>query len=155
MLVATSIATVDRAQMADQTDMEPRDGVPDDVKKAEGRALHRLWTRHKKRTQAAFMDSLGYSSGYFPQFFSGQRPITMKLAVAVADELDVDIADFSPRLAKEAQKALLASDWPFTKITRAEYQALTKAQKEAIEAFARTFLPEAKASSYRKFPRLV
>jgi transcriptional regulator with XRE-family HTH domain len=141
--------------MAYGIEPDPRDGVPKAVKKAEGEALHRLWKRLKKRTQAEFMASLGKSPGYFPQFFSGQRPITMELALAIAHELDVDIVEFSPRLAKESEKALEASEWPFKRFSRTEYHSLTKAQKEAVEAFVVAFLPENKPAVPRKFPRLV
>jgi transcriptional regulator with XRE-family HTH domain len=132
---------------------DSKDGVSAEIKKQEGAALHRVWRRYKKRTQAEFMDSLGLSPNYLPQFFLGKRPITMQLAVALMEELDVDIIEFSPRLAREREKAVEASDWPFRRISRHDYQALTKAQKDAIEAFAATFLPEAKAAASTKFPR--
>ena len=133
----------------------PTDGVPDSVKQAEGTALHKLWKRYKKRTQAEFMESLGKSSGYLPQFFGGKRPITIQLAIAIADELKIEVADFSPRLAHEMDRAMEASEWPFKRISRAEYNSLTKAQKEAVEAFVVAYLPEPKKTPSRKFPHLV
>ncbi len=132
------------------SDTDSKDGVPVEIKRQEGKALHKLWASRKKRTQAAFMDSLGYSAGYFPQFFSGQRPLTIKLALAAAEELDVEVSDFSPRLAAHMGKALEATGWPFKRFTREDYQSLTKAQKEAVEAFVVAFLPEVKAPSGRK-----
>lgn len=131
------------------------DGIPAEIKKEEGEALRKLWARHKKRTQAEFMGSMDLSPNYLPQFFSGLRPINMKLAIAIANELDVDIVKFSPRLAKAADKALEASDWPFKRFTRSQYHALTKAQKEAVEAFVVAFLPDSGVATAKKFPRLV
>ena len=155
MLVATSIAAVDRVSMSKKRP-RPGDGVPDAVKREEGQTLHRLWSARKsqKLTQAAFAAQLGYSPGYFPQFFSGLRPLTLEIATAFAAELDVDIADFSPRLAKERDDVLRARGWPFKRVSQDEYQNLTKAQKDAVEAFVVAFLPEVAASSARKLSRV-
>lgn len=140
--------------MAYKTRPKPGEGIPDTVKKQEGRALHRLWTARKRRSQAEFAAELDYSEGYFPQFFSGMRPLTPDLAVAFATELAVDVADFSPRLAKELEKTVEASEWPFKRITRGQYRLLTPAQREAVEAFVATFLPELEAVSSRQIRRI-
>jgi transcriptional regulator with XRE-family HTH domain len=155
MLVATSIATVDRVHMPKRKRQGPGDGIPPHVKKEEGLALWNLWERRKRRTQAEFMESIGYSSGYLPQFFGGKRPISIDLAVAIANELKVDIADFSPRLAKDMDKAVEASGWPFKRFTRHQYRDLTQAQKEAVEAFVVAYLSDVESSGSRKMRRIV
>lgn len=141
--------------MASRKRPRPGDGVPDPVKVEEGRALHSLWKIRKKRTQAVFADSLGYSSGYFPQFFSGMRPLTTELAVAFAAELEVDVVDFSPRLAKELDKALEASEWPFKSFTRTQYLSLTHGQRIAVEGLVVGFLTDSGVLSARRLRRVV
>src|SRR6476469_5842795 len=104
MLVADRIAAIDSRAMAYGSHPKPGDGIPDAIKLEEGRRLHLLWKRKAKRSQAAFLATLELSSGYFPQFFKGLRPITLELAEAIAEELDVEIREFSPRLAGELEK---------------------------------------------------
>lgn len=140
MLVAESIASVERCPMAYGSHPKPGDGVPEDVKQKEGRALHALWKRKSKRSQAAFLATLDLSGGYFPQFFRGLRPITLELAEAVAEELDVEIREFSPRLAGELEKLMEGAQWPFRGFSRAEYASLTPEQRHAVEALISGFL---------------
>jgi hypothetical protein len=154
MLFASSIAFDDRSWMAYKTRPKPGEGIPDSVKKQEGRALHKLWTARKRRTQAEFAAELDYSEGYFPQFFSGMRPLTTDLAVAFAAELAVDVSDFSPRLAKELQQSQEAAEWPFQRITRAQYRTLNHAQREAVEAFVATFVPQLESVPSRQIRRV-
>lgn len=155
MLVAPPIAPIDRVSMS-QKRPRPGEGVPDDVKRQEGKDLHRLWKMRKnqKLTQAEFADRLGYSAGYFPQFFSGLRPLTVEIATAFADELDVDVAAFSPRLAQDMEKAVEATGWPFKRFSRLDYKDLSTRQKEAVEAFVVSLLPEDAAPAARKIRRV-
>jgi transcriptional regulator with XRE-family HTH domain len=140
MLVARSIALNDRAPMAYGKHPKPGDGVPEGTKQEEGRLLHNLWKRKKKRSQAAFLATMELSSGYLPQFFTGLRPITLEFAEAIAEELDVDIREFSPRLAGELDKLMEGSQWPFRGFTRADYAKLAPDQRHQIEQLVLTFL---------------
>lgn len=133
----------------------PGQGIPDSVKKAEGKALHDLWKRRKRRSQAEFAHSLGFTQGYMPQFFGGLRPLTVELASKFADELGVDIGDFSPRLAQQFHAELTADEWPFRGFTRAQYASLTQAQKAAVEALVSGFLQELAAPASRRLRRVV
>lgn len=155
MLVATRIAAMDSRQMAYGNHPRPGDGVPEAVKAEEGRRLHALWKRKAKRSQAAFLATLDLSSGYFPQFFKGLRPITLELAEAVAEELDVDIREFSPRLAGELEKLMEGSHWPFRAFTRADYATLTPDQRHAVEALISGFLRANGATPGRRLRRVV
>jgi transcriptional regulator with XRE-family HTH domain len=155
MLVATSIAAMEISTMAYGNHPKPGDGVPDEVKKREGQLLHALWKRKKKRSQAAFLATLELSAGYFPQFFTGERPITLRLAEAIAEELDVDIREFSPRLARELDKLMEGSPWPFRGFTRAEYATLTSDQRHAVEALVSSFLQANGTPSGRRRLKIV
>jgi transcriptional regulator with XRE-family HTH domain len=155
MLVAESIAAMERSPMAYGSHPKPGDGVPEHVKQEEGRRLHALWKRKAKRSQAAFLATLDLSGGYFPQFFKGLRPITLELAEAVAEELDVDIREFSPRLAGELEKLMEGSQWPFRAFTRAEYATLTPDQRHAVEALISGFLRANGATPGRRLRRVV
>jgi transcriptional regulator with XRE-family HTH domain len=93
-----------------------------------------LWKKRARRTQAAFAADCGFTQGYLPQFFAGLRPLTLNLANQFADELGVEIAEFSPRLAQAFHDELEATQWPFTGFTRAQYLSLTPGQRIAIEA---------------------
>lgn len=155
MLVAESIALEDRVQMAHGKHPKPGDGVPDSVKQEEGRLLHSLWKRHAKRSQAAFLATLDLSGGYLPQFFRGLRPITIDLAEAIAEELDVDIRDFSPRLAGELEKLLEGAPWPFRGFTRDDYGHLTPDQRHAVEQLVVGFLRANGQLSSRRLRRVV
>lgn len=140
MLVAELIALKDRRLMAYGKHPKAGEGIPGSVKKAEGAALHRLWKRHAKRSQAEFLATLELSGGYLPQFFSGKRPITLELAHALSAELRVDIADFSTRLAAELELKLQASEWPFLEFSRVDYKHLTVEQRSSIEQIVLGFL---------------
>ena len=155
MLVAERIAAIDSPDMAYGSHPKPGDGVPDEVKREEGRRLHLLWKRKAKRSQAAFLATLDLSSGYFPQFFKGLRPITLELAEAIAEELDVEIREFSPRLAGELEKLMEGAQWPFRAFTRAEYITLTPDQRHAVEALISGFLRANGVPSAKRLRRVV
>lgn len=154
MLVAGLIARGDVPAMATKKP-RPGQGIPDPVKKAEGKALHELWKRRKKRSQAEFAAQLGFTQGYLPQFFGGLRPLTVDLASKFADELGVDIGDFSPRLAQQFHAELTAAEWPFRAFTRAQYESLTQSQKAAVEALVGGFLQELAAPASRRLRRVI
>lgn len=155
MLVAGSIAAMERSHMAHGNHPKPGDGVPKNVKAEEGRLLHNLWKRKAKRSQAAFLATLDLSGGYFPQFFKGIRPITLELAEAIAEELDVEIREFSPRLAGEIEKLLEGSQWPFRAFTRADYATLTPDQRHAVEQLISGFLRANGTVTGRRLRRVV
>jgi transcriptional regulator with XRE-family HTH domain len=155
MLVAGCIAAMESPLMAYGNHPKPGDGVPEAIKKEEGRCLHALWKRKAKRSQAAFLATLDLSGGYFPQFFKGLRPITLELAEAIAEELDVEIRDFSPRLAGDLEKLMEGSHWPFRAFTRTEYDSLSPEQKSAVEALVGGFLRANGPLSARRLRRVV
>jgi transcriptional regulator with XRE-family HTH domain len=155
MLVAQSLALSDRVQMAHGKHPKPGDGVPEGTKQEEGRMLHNLWKRKAKRSQAAFLATMDLSSGYLPQFFNGMRPITLDLAEAIAEELDVEIREFSPRLAGELDKLMEGSQWPFKGFTRADYAKLTPDQRVAVEQIVLGFLRANGLSPSRHIRRVV
>lgn len=134
MLVASSIAQRDLPPMAKGKRPKPGDGVPDDIKQEEGAALKRLWDSRAKRTQAVFLADLDLSAGYLPQFFAGTRPIYLDLGIALAAELNIDLEDFSPRLARERDQRIQAAEWPFTGFTRADFKHLTPSQRQHVES---------------------
>jgi len=133
VLVVKLIASGNPYGMAKQKRARPGEGIPAHVKKAEGKALHALWARRKRRTQAAFAADCGYTQGYLGQFFAGLRPLTLDMAQKFAEELDVEIAQFSARLAEEQHAELIASKWPFHAFSREEYLLLTPGQRLAAE----------------------
>lgn len=68
----------------------------------EAAALKMLWDSHPHRTQAVFGEaySLGNQSNV-GHYLSGRIALNPKAAAAFARELGVDVADFSPRVARE------------------------------------------------------
>lgn len=134
---------------------KPGDGVPDGVKQEEGRLLHNLWKRKAKRSQAEFLGTLDLSGGYMPQFFRGLRPITLELAEAISEELDVDIREFSPRLAGELEKLMEGSQWPFRGFTRADYARLTPDQHHVVEQLVISLLRANGQTPTRRIRRVV
>ena len=70
--------------------------------KAESSRLKELWDKHKTMSQVEFGEVYGVGSqGAMTQFLNGYTPISMKAAIGFAKGLGIDVADFSPRLAKE------------------------------------------------------
>lgn len=112
------------------------DGVPAETKKQEGKALARLWRLNRKRSQAEFADALGFSQGNFSHYVGGRQPIPLEIGIAIAEELDVKLADFSPRLAAEleAEKAREARIWPFRHLRPDTLHGLTRGQLMAVES---------------------
>jgi transcriptional regulator with XRE-family HTH domain len=154
VLVDNLIAPDHRSRMAKQPRARPGEGIPADVKQAEGRALHALWKKRKRRTQAEFAMERGFTQGYLPQFFAGLRPLTLELATAFAEELGVEVGDFSPRLAEDFHAALVDSEWPFRGFTRAEFATLSKGQRHAVEQLIVGYLIDSGAISSRALRKL-
>lgn len=150
MLVARLIAGSDASHMATRKNARPGEGIPADVKKAEGRALHNLWKLRKRRTQAAFAADLEVTQGYLPQFFSGHRPLTLDLAQRFCEELDIELHQFSPRLAKAFDAELAASQWPFHGFSRQDYLLLSPGQRVTVEGVVMGFLTDKGVISSRK-----
>jgi hypothetical protein len=60
--------------MAKRKRARPGEGIPAQTKETEGRALHALWKKRHRRTQAEFAAACGFTQGYLQQFFGGLRP---------------------------------------------------------------------------------
>lgn len=155
MLVESLIAFRQRHDMTRHKRARPGEGIPEDVKAREGKALHGLWRQRKKRTQAEFAADHGFTQGYLPQFFGGHRPLTLDLARKFAVELSIDISDFSPRLAAEELKDLESGVWPFHAFSREDFASLTKDQRGAIERLVSDFLAANGAKSHPKVRKLL
>jgi transcriptional regulator with XRE-family HTH domain len=140
--------------MAKRKRARPGEGIPAQTKETEGRALHALWKKRHRRTQAEFAAACGFTQGYLQQFFGGLRPLTLDLAERFAEELDVEIAEFSPRLAQEFHDQLAGTEWPFRNFTRAEYQTLTHGQRLAVESMVLGNLIDNGTVKDRKFRRI-
>lgn len=112
------------------------DGVPADVKKQEGEALARLWKLKRKRSQAEFASECGFSQSNFSHYIGGRQPIPLDIGIAIAEELGVKLADFSPRLAAEleAERAREARIWPFKHLRPDILHGLTRGQLMAVES---------------------
>lgn len=78
---------------------------PEHLEEAE--RLQELWNAHKPRpSQAEFGERFDIGSqGAVWQFLNGKSPLSMKAARGFAKGLHCSIADFSPRLAKQALEA--------------------------------------------------
>ena len=115
MLDAVSIASLHDWPMQKDAD---GGGIPRATKVSEGRALKALWDARRAGpnplSQADFsVERLELSAGYLPQFFGGIRPLTLRIAKKFADYIGCSVAEFSPRLAKEAEREKSLVEWPF------------------------------------------
>lgn len=101
MLVAETNSIATLARMANS------EKKPIDVSAAEeGARLKALYDRHKgELTQHAFAGKLEVTQGLLSQYFSGARPISLKVATKFARELKVPFEDVSPALAKDVLDA--------------------------------------------------
>lgn len=136
--------------MATRKNARPGEGIPADLKKAEGKALHNLWKSRKRRTQAEFADELDFTQGYLQQFFLGLRPLTLDVAQRFCEELDIELHQFSPRLAKAFDAELAASQWPFHGFSRQDYLLLSQGQRIAVEGLVMGFLTDKGVIASRK-----
>ena len=69
--------------------------------RAEAAALHRLFSQRWEGTQVGFGDTYGIGTqGAVSQYLRGYVPLNLEAALKFAVGLEVDVADFSPRLAK-------------------------------------------------------
>lgn len=136
--------------MAQRKRARPGDGIPASTKAAEGKALHALWIKRKRRTQAEFAADCGFTQGYIQQFFGGLRPLTLDLAVRFAEELNIEISDFSPRLAAEFDQQMKSTEWPFVGFNREQYLTLTAGQRIDIEDRVKLYLAHSGALTQRK-----
>ena len=88
------------------------------------------------------------------QHITGRRPISIEAAMAYAAGFGCSLAEISPRLAAEAQKAAaLTSEsgasevftpplWPFSAAYR-KYEALTASDKARLDAVVSSFIESA------------
>lgn len=121
--------------MATNKRPKPGDGIPDEVKIAEGKALAALWKARSWRSQEKFAEEMKFSQGNFSHYVGGRRPIPMDVALAVTKELKCRLEDFSDRLAKEHAKARATRlvKWPFVDILPQQLARLTPGQLKRAE----------------------
>jgi hypothetical protein len=115
---------------------ESDDSVPLETKQREGQALAALWKSRRKRSQAAFASEHGFTQGNFSHYIGGRQPIPLHIGIAIAEELGITLADFSPRLAAEmeAERAREARIWPFKSLRPENFRGLTRGQLMAVES---------------------
>lgn len=124
------------------------DGIPKATKEKEGADLKRLWDLTHKVSQSKFAtDVLGLSSGYLPQFFKGDRPLTLKIAREFAKHLQCNISDFSQRLAKEQASEGAKVTWPFPEVVYEEVKNLEEWDLLELQGKIRSFLLKKRASA--------
>lgn len=76
----------------------------DPALQAEADALLRLWAKHAPASQSEFGAKYGIGSqGMVWQYLHGKRALNLKAAAAFSTGLGVQIKEFSPRLAAEAE----------------------------------------------------
>ncbi len=77
----------------------------------EGARLKALFDEKKgERTQAKFAGDIGVTQGMLSQYFSGARPISLKVATAFAKQLNVPFNEVSPSLAPDVIAAYALMD---------------------------------------------
>lgn len=116
--------------------------------RAEAQRLRTLWDSKPHETQAVFGEKyeIGNQSAV-GQFLRGESPLSMKAALGFSKGLGVPIADFSERLANEAEmlgqavgsspRSTVVLAWPFKSVTPAQYRdQLTDDNRATIEAMA-------------------
>lgn len=79
------------------------------VTQAEANALRDLFNTHVTKSQAAFgrENELGSASMVY-QYLSARRPLSLLAGIRFATGMGVELRSFSPRLATELERALLA-----------------------------------------------
>jgi hypothetical protein len=151
--------------MAERNRPKPGEGIPDDVKIAEGKALAALWKQHAratKRTQEQFAEEMGFGQGNFSHYVGGRRPIPLDIGMALAKEMKCNLADFSPRLARELveRQNRRLEPWPFDNVHPSRVGKLTPGKRLQLEGILLDALddleepsqpiPQAPASPRRK-----
>ena len=67
------------------------------------RALYDHWARQAQKSQEEVGDLMGMSQGAVGHYLRGRNALNVKVAAKFADILGCDVADFSPRLARELE----------------------------------------------------
>lgn len=117
-----------------------KDAVLTDENREESARLKKLYEEAKHGlSQADFGAAYGIGNqGAVWQCLNGKgMPISLKAARGFAKGLKCDIADFSPRLAAEAEKNLAfvaPAEWPFPMVSPAAVQHLTDEQRGFVQA---------------------
>ena len=134
-----------------------RQKIPQEVVDAESSALREIWERTPADTrgnQAEFGEAndVGNQSAV-GQFQRGQTPISTKAAIGFATGLGCRIADFSPRLAKEAEQLsglVNLPDGPAAELVR----RIETASPETVKLIELALLSETDLEKTRLSPSL-
>ncbi len=105
------------------------------TRKVEAAVLKRIWLlKHGAMSQAQFAGDYGLGTqGNVGHYLNGRRPLNLETAEKFAKALGCQVGDFSPRLAAELARRDARGGWPFPRITRERWEALSGGQKEALE----------------------
>ena len=73
--------------------------------KKEAKRLKTLFKEKSTLTQKDFAQKYGLGTpANFGQYLNGYRPLNVRLALMIANALDINISEFSPRLAREVRR---------------------------------------------------
>lgn len=151
--------------------------VPHTTKEAEASALKALFRERVTASQAAFGREYGIGSGAMVwQYLNGNRPLSLVVALRFAKGLGVPIAEFSKRLAAEANvmRELLSelsqsqaantvtsiaaeekarydvAAWPFNRVSRDQVARLPAHELALIEGVILKTVLDWESSQHRK-----
>lgn len=86
-------------------------GIPESVKKAEGRRLKAIWERKKASDgikQESFCAAIGLNQGMLQQMFSGGSAIPLETLLNLSIALDFDPKEVRPGIETTYQKMIVA-----------------------------------------------
>ena len=126
-----------------------REAIPRDIVADEAKALTALWNAARAAGTVGPQDQVGEtfeigSQSAVGQFLRGDKPLSLKAACGFAAALQCMLADFSPRLAAEAETAaqfVQPKGWPFKTIRMRDIPAADDARLAQLEAVMRAVLP--------------
>ncbi|MES4613565.1 LexA family transcriptional regulator [Ewingella sp. CoE-038-23] len=109
------------------------------------KALYESKKKELKVTQYTIADELGISQGAVGHYLNGRNALNAKIAASFAKVLEISIADFSPKLAKEASSLSINAgsvsnvSYVGKHVPGSKYPVLSKVQagvwSEAVEAY--------------------
>ena len=125
-----------------------REAIPRDIVANEAKTLMALWNAARTAGAVGPQDQVGEtyeigSQSAVGQFLRGDKPLSLKAACGFAAALRCTLADFSPRLAAEAQTAaqfVQPKGWPFRTIRMDEIPAPGDPRLAQLEAVMRAVL---------------
>lgn len=127
----------------------PKKAIVTPEHRAEAVALKALWEAAKAEglipSQAQVGEQFGIGNqNAVSQFLNGKTPLSLKAACGFASALHCMLADFSPRLAAEAETAaqfVQPKGWPFKTIRMGDIPAGDDPRLAQLEAVMRAVLP--------------